>query len=158
MIKILVIYPTAFWRNLGLSGLAQGDSKTLQLIADSSPPSGCPGVLATFVSGARAKEFSSLDEDSRQKLIISELCKYFGREFDSPLHIIEKNWNDEPLTGGAFTTFMMPGGWTKTCLNHRENLPRVFWAGTEMADKWAGYFEGAVRAGESAASAALKIL
>ena len=158
MIKILALYPEAFWRKSGFSGLAQGNSETLQLIADSSPPSGNPGVLAAFVAGNRAVEFSKLPEESRRRLITEELRKHFGSEFPQPTQVLEANWNKEPYTGGAFTTFMKKGGWIECNPNYRESMARIFWAGTEMARKWPGYFEGAVMSGEDAALNALQIL
>jgi monoamine oxidase len=37
------------------------------------------------------------------------------------------------------------GGWI------RSRIGRIHWAGTETADYWAGYMDGAVRSGERAA-------
>ena len=37
----------------------------------------------------------------------------------------------------------------------REPHGRVHWAGTETADRWAGYIDGAVRSGERAAGEVL---
>ena len=61
MLKVLAVYPTAWWRAKGWSGLAIGDLPCVELTADSSPPlgpargsgglrGGCPGPSA----GARA--------------------------------------------------------------------------------------------------------
>ena len=44
MVKVLALYPEAFWRQEGLNGLGIGDLPLLELTADSSPPGGRPGV------------------------------------------------------------------------------------------------------------------
>ena len=73
---------------------------------------------------------------------------------------MEQDWNAEPFSGGAFTSFLTPGTWTshaRLAANPQggpapADHGRVLWAGTEVSPRWPGYFEGAIEAGERAAS------
>jgi L-amino acid dehydrogenase len=54
---------------------------------------------------------------------------------------------------GAYTALMPPGVWTSFGAAIAAPVGRIHWAGTEIAKRWPGFFEGAVRTGESAAEA-----
>ena len=49
---------------------------------------------------------------SGQQLVIDDLVAYWGQEAAKPLELVEHNWNKEPWSGGAFTSFVIPGTWT----------------------------------------------
>lgn len=66
------------------------------------------------------------------------------------------DWPAQQWTGGAFTAFLQPGTWTGYGQALRESVGPIEWAGTEVADRWSGYFDGAVRAGQDAATRILK--
>jgi monoamine oxidase len=76
----------------------------------------------------------------------------FGNEAANPREFIWFNWNAQEWTGGAFTSYLTPNTWTTSAaIGWREPVGNIFWAGTETADRWPGYFDGAVRAGKAAA-------
>jgi len=52
----------------------------------------------------------------------------------------------------------LPGVLTALGAPLREATGRVHWAGTETADEWTGYMEGAVQSGERAAREVLAAL
>ena len=60
------------------------------------------------------------------------------------------NWNEESWSGGAFTSFLSPGAWSRYGPVWQQPHGRVVWAGTEAASRWPGYFEGAIEAGLAA--------
>ena len=62
------------------------------------------------------------------------------------------------LPPGAFAAWMPPGLWTACGDALRRPHGHVYWAGTEVAERWAGFFEGAVRSGEEAAAAVGEML
>lgn len=154
VIKYAAIYPTAWWRSEGLSGAAVSDG-TVLATADSSPPTGVPGILACFVSGPEAIRITDESEDTRRELVLSDLASYFGEEAKHPVEFIEVNWPGEKWTGGAYNANLGPGTLTTYGPNMTEPVGRIHWAGTEMSHKWNGYFEGAVQAGHAAAQAVL---
>ena len=161
MTKILARYGRAFWREQGLNGLGIGNLPWLELTADSGPPEGQPAVLASFVAGERALRLASLPPAERRRLILNDLITYWGPEAGEPLELVEHCWNEETWTGGAFTSFPAPGCWTSHAplAAGADGGPgparhgRIWWAGTEVAPRWPGYFEGAIEAGERAAAA-----
>ena len=155
MIKILAIYARPFWREQGLNGLGSGDLPFLELTADSGPPEGQPAVLAGFIAGERALRLGAMPALQRRQLVIDDLVAYWGPEAAKPLELVEHNWNKEPWSGGAFTSFLIPGTWTGPARLAAANHGRVIWAGSEVSPRWPGYFEVAIEAGERAAATAL---
>ena len=160
MTKILASYGRPFWRDRGLNGLGIGDRPALELTADSGPPEGQPALLASFLAGERALSLGALPAPQRRQLILADLAAYWGPEAAEPLDLVEQDWNAEPFSGGAFTSFLTPGTWTshaRLAANPQggpapADHGRVLWAGTEVSPRWPGYFEGAIEAGERAAS------
>ncbi|CAI8695816.1 flavin monoamine oxidase family protein [Burkholderia cenocepacia] len=150
--KVHAVYPTAFWRARNLSGTAMGNLKTCEFIADSSPPSGKPGILTSFIAGKRNVELSDVAPERLRDAVLDDFGYYFGAEAKRPTQFFHFNWEDQSLTGGAFTAYLAPGGWTIYGKGWREPVENIFWAGTETSDRWPGYFDGAVRAGLRAAS------
>lgn len=155
VIKYAAIYPTAWWRAKGLSGGVISD-RTVIATADSSPPSGTPGILTGFVIGPNATRLNRMGADERKKIVLEDYIAFFGDDAANPGEFIEMNWPAEKWTGGAYNAVYGPG----TLVNFGESMSepcgRIHWAGTEMSAMWNGYFEGAVLAGEAAASAVLK--
>jgi monoamine oxidase len=153
--KVACIYHDAWWRAQGLSGTAQGDLPTVRATADSSPPSGRPGILTSFVQGDRYVSWSHLPESQRKQAVIVDCANYFGPDALNPAQYVETNWPADPLTQGAYNAYMPPGGWTSYGPALRAPVGRIHWAGTETATRWFGYFDGAVSAGQTAAAAIL---
>ena len=156
MIKVFAIYKKAFWREKNLNGFAVGNLKTLELTADSSLPSGTPGILASFVTASAAVAFQQLPNAEKRKAILDDLVAYWGPEAAKPEELLWQNWNEESWSTGAFTSFVTPGAWTTYGQSWQESHGRIHWAGTEASTRWPGYFEGAIEAGIQAANKAIK--
>lgn len=154
MVKVLAIYSEAFWRQEGLNGLGVGNLATLELTADSSPPEGKPGVLAAFIAGERAAQWQQQDATLQRQAVLADLAAYWGPMAASPSELILENWTVDPWSAGAFTSFLIPGAWSGYGAIWQQPHGRVIWAGTEAAQRWPGYFEGAIEAGLAAAGQA----
>lgn len=154
MVKVMVLYPEAFWREDGLNGLGIGTLPTLELVVDSSPPGGRPGILAGFIAAERAVHWQGQPAERQEAMVLADLAAYFGPRAASPSQLILKNWNMEPWSSGAFTSFLIPGTWQTYGPIWQQAHGRVIWAGTEAALRWPGYFEGAIEAGLAAAGQA----
>lgn len=178
--KTMTYYATPFWREQGLTGQVisdlSGDSGPIDVIYDNSPlPSAeqpdPPGVLIGFISGPAMRELDNLTnqvnaeqngsgafyQQVRQRCIQS-LVKYFGEEAgeDYVVDFAFNRWDDEIWSRGGPTGIAVPGTITGYWQQHlRQPLGNLYWAGTETSDYWAGYMEGAVRAGIRAAQEAL---
>lgn len=57
----------------------------------------------------------------------------------------------EPWTRGCYGAHLPPGAWTQLGPALRPAVGRIHWAGTETADRWSGYIDGAIRSGERVA-------
>lgn len=156
--KLLITYNRPFWREKGLAGIGLGNCKWIELCADSSDPETGIGVIATFVVGDRYRDWILMSEDERRMGVLSDLAIYFGDEALSPSTYDEVDWPSEPWTGGGYAAFMPPGVWTSFGEALTAPVGRIHWAGTEIADRWAGFFDGAVRTGESAAQEIINLL
>ncbi|TVQ11443.1 MAG: flavin monoamine oxidase family protein [Leptolyngbya sp. DLM2.Bin27] len=159
--KILVSYDGPFWREQGLAGLGIGNCPWIELCADSSDPETGVGVMAAFVVGDRYRDWWALGEGEspaerfrqRRAAILADLADYWGPEALSPVTYDEIDWPSKPWTGGGYAAFMPPGVWTSYGEALTTPVGRIHWAGTEMAERWPGFFDGAVRTGEAAAAA-----
>jgi len=156
--KVLVAYDRPWWREAGLAGIGIGDRPWVELCADSSDPETGLGVIAAFVAGRRHGRWSALDAEQRRAAVLDDLAAYFGPMALEPLDYVEKDWPREPFVGGAFAGWMPPGLWTRSGDALLRPHGRVFWAGTEVAERWPGFFEGAVASGERAAADVVALL
>lgn len=148
--KIHVSYNHPFWREKGLSGIALGNCQTIELCADSSDPEMGVGLIAAFVAGDRYNDWRSLNDEQRRAAILADLALFFGDEALTPSTYDEMDWPSEPWTGGGYAAFMPPGVWTSYGSALTEPIGRIHWAGTEMAEVWPGFFDGAIRTAEKA--------
>jgi monoamine oxidase len=78
--------------------------------------------------------------------------RFFGPQAAHPVGFVEKNWNDDPWSGGCYGG--VPGPGTLVAYGEALRAPcgRIHWAGTETATEWMGYLEGAIQSGHRAAA------
>lgn len=151
VIKCIATYPEPFWRPAGLSGAALSLRGPIALTADSSPPSGRRGVLIGFVNGATARDLATQSPADRRTALLDALTRLFGSQASTPVTFVERNWNEEPFTRGAYSAVFPPGAWTQLGSALRPPVGRIHWAGAETSPRWYGYIDGAVRSGETTA-------
>jgi monoamine oxidase len=58
--------------------------------------------------------------------------------------------------GGCYGAHFPPGVWTQLGPALREPVGRIHWAGTETAERWMGYVDGAIESGIRAAAEILE--
>ncbi|MEA2425311.1 MAG: monoamine oxidase [Thermoleophilaceae bacterium] len=158
MIKAQVIYPTPWWREKGLTGQFVIDTGPVGVTYDNTPESGAPGVILGFVGGRHAAPFRALDPAGRKQAFVDELSATLGEEARGDSEYFDMDWTAEPFTRGCPTGSMAPGVLTRFGAYIRPATGRIHWAGTETADYWAGYMDGAVRSGERVAKEVSKLL
>ncbi|XP_044030718.1 probable flavin-containing monoamine oxidase A isoform X1 [Siniperca chuatsi] len=153
MIKFIITYQTAFWKEMGFSGeIVAGSSSDCPFCVtfDATSPSG-NAALVGFIAGQQASRWSSKEGGERRKAVLSSLVKYLGPEAASFIHYEEKDWAKEDYSGGCPVNVMTPGLLTYYHPSLRRPCGRIHWAGTETATQWCGYMSGAVQAGQRAA-------
>jgi len=151
--KVHARYPTPFWRERGLAGIATlYDDGPVGVVFDNSPADGATGVLVGFVYGDRVERWAAMDSDARRAAALGSLATVVGPSALPPMDYTEKNWATDPFVHGGYEAFATPGAWTAYGRHGwREPTASLHWAGTEAADQWNGYMEGAISAGYRAA-------
>jgi monoamine oxidase len=146
--KVHLQYPTPFWRSQGLAGQAFSTGTLTQFTFDASPPDALSGVLLVFVDEQRVPR----NPLQRRLAIVAEIAATFGPAAAAPIGYLEQNWSLQAWTAGCVSP-LPPGLISRDGPSLREPLGRLHWAGTETAEVWNGYMDGAVRAGQRAAQA-----
>jgi monoamine oxidase len=157
VIKCHAVYDEPFWRADGLTGQAGSDAGPAKVIFDNSPPDGSPGVLLAFLEGALARELGTWPAAERRAAVLATLARLFGPRAARPEAFYEQKWADEEWTRGCYGCYLPPGGWTTFGRALRPPVGPLHWAGAEYAERWSGYMDGAVRSGEGAAQAVLRM-
>ena len=156
--KWAALYERPFWREQGLDGSAYGRELGVSLVADLSPPGGGRGVLAAYLIGPDARAFAACGASERRAAVLAALERAFGPEGGAPVELVERDWSAERWTGGCWGTYFPPGLWAARGAELRRPQGLVHLAGTESAERGAGYLEGAVESGERAAAEVLAAL
>ncbi|WP_438022409.1 flavin monoamine oxidase family protein [Sorangium sp. So ce233] len=151
--KAHVVYKTAFWRGLQLSGTVIADDAVIDFVFDSSPPGGSPGVLLAFGAGEQVPS----DTNARKDAVTAALAKFFGREALEPTGFVEMDWMSEAWSSGCASP-LKPGVLSAYGRALRAPVGRIHWAGTDTSPVWSGFMEGAVRSGERAAGEVIAAL
>jgi monoamine oxidase len=151
VIKFEAVYPKPFWRAAGLNGYSNSDRPPIHFTYDNSPPGGSPGVLLGFATGTDARRLGAQSAAARRRIALASFVRLFGPQAARPRTLIEHNWSNELWTRGCYSGSMPPGVWTDFGSALRAPVGRIHWAGTETAEVFNGYMDGAVRSGERAA-------
>jgi monoamine oxidase len=149
IVKLSVAYPTPFWRGAGLNGAMQSDRAPLQLVFDNSPEDASIGVLSCFMAVVEAPGFEARAD--RERLVLEELARYFGPAARDAVAYVEKDWATDPWSTGCITP-LTPGLLSSHGAALRVPTGRVHWAGTETAESWCGFMDGAVGSGRRVAA------
>ncbi len=150
-IKCHAVYPTPFWRAAGLNGQILTQDP-VNVTYDNSPPSGTPGIMVAFFEGNPAREWASKPAEEIKKEVLNQLVKQFGQEAANPEHYYQVIWANEEFSRGCYAGLPSPGTWTEFKDALRVPVGRIHWAGTETSTVWPQYMEGAVNAGQRAAT------
>ncbi|HVM29105.1 MAG TPA: flavin monoamine oxidase family protein [Mycobacteriales bacterium] len=147
VVKCHAVYDEPFWRSQGLSGQATTDRGAVRVVFDNTPPGG-PGVLLGFLEGRHAR---TTPPEQRREAVLATFGRLFGPRATRPVLWLEQDWAAEPWSRGGYGGALPPGTWTQLGPALRTPVGRVVWAGSETADRWNGYMDGAVRSGRAAA-------
>ena len=158
--KCVAVYERPFWRERGLSGEAVCDRGPVRITFDDSPAAGEGehGALVAFVLADGLRELRELDVAGRRKAVISALVQLFGPQAGEPLDFIEQDWGAERWSRGCYFGLMPPGTLSRYGAALRTPCGRIHFAGTETAERWLGYMDGAVESGRRAATEVLPLL
>jgi monoamine oxidase len=154
LMKCHAIYDEPFWRKEGLSGMALKIDGVVPEMFDNTPPEGTPGILMGFHGGHEWRLYNGRAADRRQA-VLACFAEAFGSQALTPRDYFEQDWTAERWSRGGPVSEVTPGTVTDFLPVLAEPFGKVHWAGTETADYWNGYMDGAVRSGERAAKEVL---
>ena len=150
LIKLEAIYDRPFWRDQNLSGQANGTAPPANATFDNTPPQGAPGIVFAFVGGDAARTLPPTVA-ARQAAYTDNLVAFFGEESRNMTGFIQRDWSREAWTRGCPVGHMGRNVMSTLGPQLRKPVGLIHFAGTETADYWFGYMDGAVRSGERAA-------
>lgn len=151
VIKFHVVYERPWWRDEGLSGQVLAIGDRIDVTFDCSPPEGDVGIITGFFEGAQAIDAAELGESGRRDHVVGVLTRALGDAAASPVTYVDRDWSAEPWTRGCYGAHLPPGAWTQLGPALRTPCGRIHWAGTETAERWVGYIDGAIESGERVA-------
>lgn len=152
VIKTHIAYSRPFWRDQGLTGLVLSDRIEFGPWFDHSPVDGAHGALVGFYDGGPAQRWADRTPAERQARTLSDIALYLGEPALSPIEYVEEVWTRGPVHRGGYVSVPGPGVMTAFGPALLAPVGRIHWAGTETADAWVGYIDGAIRSGERAAA------
>ena len=150
VIKMWAIYDTPFWRRSNDSGTVLMPDGPATVVTDASQPGG-PGQLCILACAANADDLARVTPAERRRTVLASLERIFGTEASRPVAWREKVWTDDPWALGGYSAVPAPGTSDAHSTSAWKPWQGIHWAGTEVAEEWSGYFEGAIRSGEAAA-------
>ena len=148
-IKCLLTYDRPFWRDAGLSGEAVSTAGPISVTFDATTADGRVPALVAFVVGRPADALRGAGRQGRRQAVVDHLADLFGDDALDVVDYADRDWSEEPWSGGCPVALPAPGVEVAT-VDPREPVGPIHWAGTETATAWSGYLEGAIEAGQRA--------
>ena len=140
--KMVAVYPRSVWADTGSNGLSEGE----HVLGSTWPQA--EGVLSALVPPERLAYLLALTDADRDALARDSLVRLFGPAAAEPQAIHYRLWGVDPYTRG-YVTHWWPGDVLRVGPRHGTHAPPFYVCGS---DQWvAGYMEGAVLTGRSAA-------
>lgn len=147
--KAYAAYDRPYWRSNGCSGEALSDEGPVFITFDVSPGDDGPGILLGFTD---SRSFDALPPEQRREQALAGFAALFGDAALNPIDYVDHCWGTEEFAPGGPTAAVPPLAWTNYGCWLRTPVDGIFWAGTETADDWTGFLDGAVRSGRRAAA------
>jgi monoamine oxidase len=163
--KVVVRYSRPWWKEKGYSGCYMSDESLINYMCDHSHittntedvnnPKNFYGLVA-FILTKWQKAWNENSLEERKKLVCDEISMIFNvkEEVIEPTNYYEHNWNNEEFSLGCYSDisnlgFISRHGLVQAFTGENKN---IFFTCSEYAEKYSGYMEGAIIAGQKAAS------
>jgi monoamine oxidase len=152
--KTAMVYSRPFWRDKGLNGSIFQINGPVVWAYDNSPPRGEIGVINAFVLNAQLPS----DLKAAERVQAEIYAQALGNEALNPVSYHDRDWSQADPWTITCVSAIPPGFWSANGEALRPPCANLIWSGTETAEIWAGYMDGAVRSGRQAALQALNAL
>ncbi len=154
-IKCVALYEQAFWRDAGWSGEVTAAGNPLTVVFDNTTAEGVPALVG-FIVGGDARRWGLAGDEVRRAAVLAQLGRWFGEKATKPRAYVDKDWAQDPWSRGCPIGITGPGTLTTVGSALRTGWGRIHIAGTESADQWCGFLEGALQAAERSAAEVLE--
>lgn len=153
VIKTVVEFDRPWWREQGYSGTTVEPGGVFSAVVDGTPPDMRSGLLVAFSTSDGRDILAGVgNETARIAHFVGWLADVYGHDIPAPLGGRSFDWNEEPYSRGGYASRRGIGGWSGAP-DLFAPLGHIHFAGTETADVWRSYMDGAVQSGERAAHA-----
>ncbi|RQY40864.1 FAD-dependent oxidoreductase [Burkholderia stagnalis] len=152
--KTAMVYKRPFWRDKGLNGHVFQFNGPIIWAYDNSPPGGEIGVVNAFVKNALLPS----DVQAAKRMLAELYAQAWGKDALSPVDYHDHDWGQADPWTITCVSAIPPGFWSAHGEALRPPCGNLIWSGTETANIWAGYMDGAVRSGHQGALQALNAL
>ncbi|CAI6092414.1 unnamed protein product [Clonostachys chloroleuca] len=150
--KAIAVYPTPWWRSLGLNGGVVSDSGVIRVTFDNSPANASFGAIMGFIEADEMRALDGATVSEIQDLVTQDLVRYLGPRAANVSDFFLQRWDLEEFSRGGPVANAGPGLLTQLGPFLRAPAGKIHFAGTETAPYWIGYMDGAIRAGERVAA------
>ncbi|MER9895630.1 flavin monoamine oxidase family protein [Mesorhizobium sp. M0119] len=154
VIKMLVRYPKAFWRDRGLSGMVMWRDPHGLFACDASRDED-HAALVVFIGGPLAQRWRDLDDAALRAKVTSKLEEALGIEAAGIIDLSYRDWTGDRWSGGGYSDLIVDATATDAERIIRAGASPIHFASSELSPSFPGYVEGAIVAGRIAA---LKII
>jgi len=155
VIKTILVFESAWWREAGLSGTVMSPGNPFGAVVDGSPADGSAGILIAFATAVGGRMLGQkTSEQDRIAEALEWIERAHGRKAPPLVAARSVDWSAEPLSLGGYASRRGIGAWA-TAPELFAPLGRIHFAGTETATKWRSFMEGAIQSGQRAAEAVL---
>lgn len=158
VVKFHVLYDEPWWRDEGLSGMVLAPGEPIGVTFDCTPPSGSPGLITGFFEGPSAVAAGEQTMEERRGVVVDVLVRALGERARDVAGYVDRDWSAEPFTRGCYGAHLPTGAWTVYGPALRRPIGPIHWAGTETAERWTGYVDGAIDSGQRVAEEILAAL
>lgn len=138
--KIILQYETSFWREDGYNAQIISDTPPIYLAYDACTQH-YNAIVIFIVDDSGYSDMQVLEQLAF--LLNNDLAKH-------PTAIHRKNWAEDTFSGGCYAC--VPPVNSLAANQHYLTMPYndIYFVGTEMANEWMGYMEGALESAERA--------
>jgi monoamine oxidase len=144
-IKAGVAYAQPFWREYGHTGTAFSHTGPFTELYDHADAEEEHFALKGFLRN----DIANLSAPDRKRLVEGQLLKFFGQRALEYASYEETVWPMEPYTYAPYEHAVLPHQNNGHAMYRKPYWNgRLFLAGSETADAFPGYMEGAVRSAE----------
>lgn len=150
VIKVLVRYARAFWRDRGLSGMVFWRDLPGLFACDVSKDDD-HAALVVFIGGPLALRWREFSDAALRGELTARLEAAFGTDATAVLDISWRDWTDDRWSGGAYSDLIADVTATNAERTILDGAPPVYFAASELSPSFPGYIEGAIVAGRIAA-------